>query len=62
MLQPHKSDLKFFLNNKLLNEFDFVKHYNWYSLKSLINIKEYRINFDNLEELDTFLAIKNNMI
>ena len=62
MLHPHKSELKYFLNNKLINDYDFVKNYNWYSLMSLINdIKDYNVDLDNLDELDKFIKIKKNM-
>ena len=62
MLQPHNSELRYFLHNKLLNEYDFVRNYNWYSLKSLINnIREYNINLDDLDELEKFIKIKENM-
>lgn len=62
MLQPHNSELRYFLHNKLLNEYDFVRNYNWYSLKSLINnIREYNINLNNLDELEKFIKIKENM-
>ena len=62
MLQPHNSELKYFLHNKLLNEYDFIKNYNWYSLKSLINnIREYNINLDDLDELEKYIKIKQNM-
>ena len=51
MLQSHNQQLKYFLYNKLFNEYDFIKNYNWYSLNSFIdNIQKYNINFNHLTE------------
>jgi len=62
MLQPQNKDLEYFLKNKLINEYDFIRNYNWYSLNCLLkNIESYVIVFDNLEEEEIFLNIKNNM-
>ena len=62
MLQPQNKELEYFLKNKLVNEYDFIRNYNWYSLNCLLkNIESYVIAFDNLEEYDIFLTLKNNM-
>ena len=63
MLQSNKPKLKYLLYDKLFNEYDFIKNYNWYSLNSLIdNIKNYNITFNNLNEQEYFLKLKENMI
>uniref|UniRef100_A0A6C0J3L1 Uncharacterized protein n=1 Tax=viral metagenome TaxID=1070528 RepID=A0A6C0J3L1_9ZZZZ len=62
MLQPQNKELEYFLKNKLINEYDFIRNYNWYSLNCLLkNIELYVISFDDLVQEDIFLHLKNNM-
>jgi len=62
MLQPHNVKLTYFLHDKLINEYDFVTCFNWFSLNSLIdNIREYVIDYNELNDEEIFRIIKNNM-
>ena len=48
MLQPHNCSLKFDLENKLLNDYDFINNYSWYNMNMLIQcIKNYTTVFSN---------------
>lgn len=48
MLQPQNMNLRNDLENKLLNEYDFVKNYNYYNLKMMIyRIGCYTTNYNN---------------
>ena len=54
MIQPYNNNLKFDLENKLLNDFNFENNNNWYNMNMLINcIKNYTTVFsqDNDEKL-----------
>ena len=63
MLQPHNQELNYFLINKLLNEYDFIKNYNWYDLNSLIdNIRMYKVDLNNLDENEVLITLKKNML
>ena len=61
MLQPNNNSLKNDLENKLLNEYDFINNNNWYNMNKLIQcIKNYNTTFsnDNCEKLQQLI---NNM-
>jgi hypothetical protein len=61
MLQPNNSSLKNDLENKLLNEYDFINNNSWYNMNKLIHcIKNYNTVFsnDNDEKLKQLI---NNM-
>jgi hypothetical protein len=48
MLQPHNQSLKYDLENKLLNEYDFINNNSWYNMNMLIQcIKNYTTTFSN---------------
>lgn len=48
MLQPNNNLLKYDLENKILNEYDFINNNSWYNMNMLIQcIKNYTINFSN---------------
>ena len=51
MLQPNNSLLKYDLENKLLNEYDFLNNHSWYNMNMLIiSIKNYTIDFNNVKK------------
>jgi hypothetical protein len=59
MIQPHNNNLKFDLENKLLNDFNFENNTSWYNMNMLINcIKNYTTNFskDNDEKLKQLIT------
>ncbi len=48
MLQPNNNSLKNDLENKLLNEYDFINNTSWYNMNKLIHcIKNYNTVFNN---------------
>jgi hypothetical protein len=62
MLKPHRKDLKYFIKDKLYNDYDFITRFNWYGIDSLINnIMKYNLNFDNLTDDDIFRNLVKNM-
>ena len=61
MLKPHRKDLKFYLKEKLYNDYDFIDFFNWYSLDNLINdIKKYTINFNEYTDNNKIFKLNCN--
>ena len=55
MLKPNKKNLYVFLKDKLVNSYNIIDTFNWYSLNSLLNdISNYEINFD-IDNNDEYL-------
>lgn len=60
MLQPHNILLKKDLQNKLLNEYDFIKNYNHYNLMMLIyRISIYTVNYSDDNNIKLAQLITN---
>ena len=62
MLKPHRRDLKYYLKDKLYNQYDFIEFFNWYGLDNLINdIKKYTVDLENMDEENIFKSLLVNM-
>jgi hypothetical protein len=61
MLQPHNNNLKFDLETKILNDFNFENNNSWYNMNMLINcIKSYTTVF-SLDNDEKFKQLITNM-
>jgi hypothetical protein len=62
MLMPNNKELHVFLKDKLVNNYNIIDTFNWFSLNSLLNdIQSYEIEF-NIENNDEYLKkLINNM-
>jgi hypothetical protein len=61
MLQPHNQSLKYDLENKLLNEYDFINNHSWYNMNMLIQcVKNYNITFSDIND-EKLKQLINNM-
>ena len=55
MLKPNRKELHVFLKDKLINNYNIIDTFNWFSLNSLLNdIESYEINF-NIENNEEYL-------
>jgi hypothetical protein len=62
MLKPNRTELYVFLKNKIINNYNIINNFNWFSLNSLLNdIDSYEVGF-NIDSKDEYLKkLINNM-
>lgn len=63
MLKPQRKEYYIFLKDKLINTYNLINSYNWYSMTSLIkDIEDYTIDFTNLSNDEILKKLITNMM